>query len=352
MARGQPVITALARWLPVSLVIHAAALAGVVAIPRERTETPLFVDLTAASDPPEPARTRPEPDRPAGRPRSAVRAPAAAARDAGPRAPVAAPRETLPPAWTPTPVERPAPAAAPPPAVSPLPAPVPSQPAVSPPLPAPAPAAPPLPAPAPPAAALAPPPPPVTSAPVAPLARPESPPPLAGSGEGLTDRTAMGTTPSDARSAPPVPPGAAGGDNDGVAGPGGASAEVGGASGSGGAPRRGGAGAGDGTLALAVPGDGGGEYGAYLALLRRRVQEAVRYPESARRRSLTGTAHVQITLEPSGRIAQVELVRSSSHRALDDAALDGVRALRRIPFPPEVAPRALRVRLPVVFELR
>jgi protein TonB len=78
----------------------------------------------------------------------------------------------------------------------------------------------------------------------------------------------------------------------------------------------------------------------------------VRYPESARRRSLTGTAHVQITLEPSGRIAEVELVRSSSHRALDDAALDGVRALRRIPFPPEVAPRALRVRLPVVFELR
>jgi protein TonB len=149
-----------------------------------------------------------------------------------------------------------------------------------------------------------------------------------------------------------VPPGAAGGDNDGVAGPGGASAEVGGASGSGGAPRRGGAGAGDGTLALAVPGDGGGEYGAYLALLRRRVQEAVRYPESARRRSLTGTAHVQITLEPSGRIAEVELVRSSSHRALDDAALDGVRALRRIPFPPDVAPRALRVRLPVVFELR
>jgi protein TonB len=356
MARGQPVITTLARWLPVSLVIHAAALAGVVAIPRERTETPLFVDLTAETDPPERARTpgtRPEPARPAGRPRAAVRAPAAALRDAGSGAPAAAPRDTAPPAWTPRSVERPAPAPPPP-------APAPPPPAVSPPLPAPA---------APPAA-LAPPPPPATRAPlatapapmapipapepVAPLARPESTPPPPGSGAGLTDSTATGTTPSSARSgSAPAPPGAGGGRAGGIAGSGGAPAEVGGGGSAGaGEQRRGGAGAGDGALALAVPGDGGGEYGAYLALLRRRVQEAVRYPESARRRSLTGTAHVQITLEPSGRIAEVELVRSSSHRALDDAALDGVRALRRIPFPPDVAPRALRVRLPVVFELR
>lgn len=104
-------------------------------------------------------------------------------------------------------------------------------------------------------------------------------------------------------------------------------------------------------LALAVPGDGGGEYAGYLALLRRRVQEAVRYPEAARRRNVTGTAHVEIALEPSGRITAVVVVESSSHPALDHAAVEGVRALRRIPFPPDVRPRPLRVRLPVVFEL-
>ena len=93
-------------------------------------------------------------------------------------------------------------------------------------------------------------------------------------------------------------------------------------------------------------------YAAYLALLRRRVQESVRYPETARRRSLAGTAHLEITVEPSGRITDVTVVRSSSHAALDDAALDGVRALRRVPFPSDVRPRPLRVRLPVVFELR
>jgi protein TonB len=110
--------------------------------------------------------------------------------------------------------------------------------------------------------------------------------------------------------------------------------------------------AGDGALALAIPDDGGGVYGAYLALLRRRVQEAVSYPPAARRRSLNGTVHLEISVDSTGDISEVIVVRSSSHAALDEAAMDGVRALRRVPFPPDVRPRALRVRLPVVFELR
>jgi protein TonB len=111
-------------------------------------------------------------------------------------------------------------------------------------------------------------------------------------------------------------------------------------------------GAGDGALALAIPGDGSGVYASYLALLRRRVQEAVTYPSAARRRGASGTVHLEITLEPSGAISEVTLVRSSAHGVLDDAAVDAVRGLRPIPFPPDVRPRALRVRLPVVFELR
>src|SRR5438552_1481984 len=115
---------------------------------------------------------------------------------------------------------------------------------------------------------------------------------------------------------------------------------------------RGGAG-GAGTLALAIPGDGGaGAYGPYLAALRRRLQEALEYPAAARRRGLSGTVHLEIALEATGRVSEVMLVRSSSHALLDDAALDAARGLRRVPFPPEVRTRALRVRLPVVFELR
>ena len=108
-----------------------------------------------------------------------------------------------------------------------------------------------------------------------------------------------------------------------------------------------------GPLALAIPGDGGGEtYGPYLAALRRRLQDALEYPATARRRGLTGTVHLEIALESTGRVTEVILVRSSSHGVLDDAALQAARGLSRVPFPPDVRPRALRVRLPVVFELR
>jgi protein TonB len=110
---------------------------------------------------------------------------------------------------------------------------------------------------------------------------------------------------------------------------------------------------GGGTLALAIPGDGGaGAYGPYLAALRRRLQEALEYPAAARRRGLSGTVHLEIALEATGRVSDVLLVRSSSHAVLDAAALAAARNLRGVPFPPDVRPRALRVRLPVVFELR
>ena len=110
---------------------------------------------------------------------------------------------------------------------------------------------------------------------------------------------------------------------------------------------------GGGTLALAIPGDGGaGAYGPYLAALRRRLQEALEYPAAARRRGLSGTVHLEIALEATGHVSDVLLVRSSSHAVLDAAALDAARNVRGVPFPPDVRPRALRVRLPVVFELR
>lgn len=112
---------------------------------------------------------------------------------------------------------------------------------------------------------------------------------------------------------------------------------------------------GDQRLALAVPGAGPGgppaEYGPYLARLRQRIQEALEYPPAARRRGLTGTVHVEIVIRPDGAVGQVSVLHSSSHRILDEAALDAVRRLPPLPFPAELPPRTLRVRLPVVFEL-
>ena len=109
------------------------------------------------------------------------------------------------------------------------------------------------------------------------------------------------------------------------------------------------------ALALAAPGTGSGvgaEYGPYLTALRQRIQQSVRYPASARRRGIGGTVNVEILILPSGAVGDIRLLESSSHSVLDDAALDTIRSLPRMPLPPDLPARALRVRVPVVFQLQ
>ena len=145
-----------------------------------------------------------------------------------------------------------------------------------------------------------------------------------------------------ARSAPPAAPGAGAGS--GVA----SDAPTGtgqGASAGGGS-----------RLALAGPGAGRSEvpaeFGPYLTSFRQRIQELVVYPLSARRRGLAGKVEVEVVLEPSGQVRAVTVVASSSHAMLDDAALDAVRSLPPVPLPENLPRRPLRVRLPIVFDLR
>jgi protein TonB len=78
----------------------------------------------------------------------------------------------------------------------------------------------------------------------------------------------------------------------------------------------------------------------------------MRYPASARRRGLAGTVSVEILILPNGAIGDVTLLESSSHAVLDEAALDTIRSLPRMPLPPGLPARPLRVRVPVVFEMR
>jgi protein TonB len=109
-------------------------------------------------------------------------------------------------------------------------------------------------------------------------------------------------------------------------------------------------------LALAVPRGGSGDdraaYSGYLAHLRRRIQEALRYPAAARRRGLAGTVTVELTILPSGAIGPVSVIQPSAHPVLDEAAVATVRSLRAHPFPAELPGRTLTVRLPVVFALQ
>jgi protein TonB len=108
-------------------------------------------------------------------------------------------------------------------------------------------------------------------------------------------------------------------------------------------------------LALKGPAEGSGappEYTAYLGRFRRRVQAALAYPLAARRQGLSGRVELEVLLDPSGRIASVRVLRSSSHAQLDDAALSTVKSVKPEPFPAELPRRPLRVRFPLAFELR
>jgi len=109
------------------------------------------------------------------------------------------------------------------------------------------------------------------------------------------------------------------------------------------------------ALALGSPGGAGAipaEYGPYLQGFRRRVQEALVYPLAARRQGLRGTVELDVWLDSAGRVRDVQVTRSSSHELLDDAAVETVRRLGPLPFPESLPRRSLRIRLPLVFDLR
>ena len=110
------------------------------------------------------------------------------------------------------------------------------------------------------------------------------------------------------------------------------------------------------ALALGSPGAGAGaipaEYGPYLQRFRQRVQESLVYPLAARRQGLRGTVELDVWLDPAGRVRDVRVARSSSHELLDDAAVETIRRLGPLPFPESLPRRSLRIRLPLVFDLR
>jgi protein TonB len=114
-------------------------------------------------------------------------------------------------------------------------------------------------------------------------------------------------------------------------------------------------GGGGSRVALAPGGTGGepgSEYGGYLAGVRRRVQESIQYPTSARRRGVKGTVNLEILIRADGAISSVSVAGSSTHAELDEAAVEAVRSLSPQPFPAGLKPRLLRVKLPIVFDLQ
>ena len=80
--------------------------------------------------------------------------------------------------------------------------------------------------------------------------------------------------------------------------------------------------------------------------IRRRVQQAVVYPDAARRRGIHGTTRIQFEVNAEGHAKEVTTVASSGSDLLDAAAKQ--RAVDAAPLPYVFG----RLRIPVVFELK
>lgn len=81
-------------------------------------------------------------------------------------------------------------------------------------------------------------------------------------------------------------------------------------------------------------------HAGYLADWVRRVEAVGNqyYPAEARRQQLYGELQLAVTLLPNGDIADIEVLRSSGHAVLDQAAAETLRrAAPFAPFPPDMA---------------
>ena len=76
-----------------------------------------------------------------------------------------------------------------------------------------------------------------------------------------------------------------------------------------------------------------------------------RYPESARRQGREGQVILAVRLAPDGSVLEVQVDRSSGHRALDDAARAAVRRWRFQPAVGAAQGQAASVHVPITFRL-
>lgn len=89
----------------------------------------------------------------------------------------------------------------------------------------------------------------------------------------------------------------------------------------------------------------------YLAKVRKKIQENLQYPSSAKRIGLEGEATVEFVIAMDGMVDKktLKILKSSRHRALDNNAMDAV--LDALPF--EAPPQEnVNIVIPIVFNIK
>jgi protein TonB len=84
----------------------------------------------------------------------------------------------------------------------------------------------------------------------------------------------------------------------------------------------------------------------YFEMLNLRIHRVKEYPESARSRHIQGHVMVKFVLLADGSLREVQVVKSSRHKNLDDAAVNAVKKAAPFPKPP-----ASLFKTPVTFQV-
>ncbi len=92
---------------------------------------------------------------------------------------------------------------------------------------------------------------------------------------------------------------------------------------------------------------------SYLRKVQKAIGRPRNLPRSVRRASAHGALQLAIRIDPRGRVMGVRVKRSSGHSGLDHAALDFVRAIRKVPpAPPALRWATREITLPMVYARR
>jgi protein TonB len=84
----------------------------------------------------------------------------------------------------------------------------------------------------------------------------------------------------------------------------------------------------------------------YFEMLNLRIHSVKKYPESARSRHIQGRVKVKFVLLADGSLKDVQVVKTSRHKNLDEAAVNAVKKAAPFPKPP-----ASLFKTPVTFQV-
>jgi len=86
-------------------------------------------------------------------------------------------------------------------------------------------------------------------------------------------------------------------------------------------------------------------YRRYMRTLKERIEGIWKYPEEAGRRGISGDLYMDFTIKKDGTLGEIEIVRTSGYRELDEAAIKALRdAAPFWPLPDDWDKDSLKIR--------